>query len=139
MSDIENNPIIIDIGTVHCRAGFATDEIPSVVFPTVVGTQSNTTGYDEIGPFYPAYVIGEEVLCLKSLLDDSFSVNYPMNLNTINEFMDMATSMNVKIVACTTSMGIMGIKQEELIDNIDIGGVATYLGAATESNVNLFI
>ena len=31
------------------------------------------------------------------------------------------------------------IKKEELIEGIEIGGVATYLGAAEESNVNLFI
>ena len=57
----------------------------------------------------------------------------------LNEFLDMAVSMNVKIVACTTSMGIMGIKSEELIDNIDIGGVTTYLGEASDSAINLFI
>ena len=34
---------------------------------------------------------------------------------------------------------IMGILREELIDNIEIGGVATYLGKARESAINLFI
>ena len=56
-----------------------------------------------------------------------------------DEFMDMAVSMDVKLVACTTSMGIMGITREELIEGIEVGGVATYLGDATESSVNLFI
>jgi peroxiredoxin family protein len=36
-------------------------------------------------------------------------------------------------------MDVMGIKAEELIDGIEIGGVATYLGSADEANVNLFI
>jgi len=36
-------------------------------------------------------------------------------------------------------MDLMGIKEEELIDGIDLGGVATYLGEAQDSNVNLFI
>ena len=57
----------------------------------------------------------------------------------LNELMDMAVSLDVKIVACTTSMEMMGIKREELIDNIEVGGVATYLNNALGSSVNLFI
>jgi peroxiredoxin family protein len=37
------------------------------------------------------------------------------------------------------SMDIMGIKKEELIDGVEIAGVATYLGDTTTSNHNLFI
>jgi peroxiredoxin family protein len=37
------------------------------------------------------------------------------------------------------SMDVMGIKREELIDGIEVGGVAAYLGEAEKSNVNLFI
>ncbi len=57
----------------------------------------------------------------------------------LEDLINMALSLDVKIVACTTSMEMMGIKQEELIENIEIGGVATYLGSARESGVNLFI
>jgi peroxiredoxin family protein len=57
----------------------------------------------------------------------------------LNDLMDMAKKLDVNIVACTTSMEIMGIKREELIDDIDIGGVATYLGNAKDSSVSLFI
>jgi len=57
----------------------------------------------------------------------------------LNELMNMAVSLDVKIVACTTSMEMMGIKREELIDNIEIGGVTTYLGNARESAISLFI
>jgi len=45
----------------------------------------------------------------------------------------------VKLVACSMSMDIMGIEKEELIDGIEIGGVATYLGYAEEAGLNLFI
>ncbi|MCE5250136.1 DsrE/DsrF/DrsH-like family protein [bacterium] len=55
------------------------------------------------------------------------------------ELMDMAVSLGVKFIACSTSMGMMGIAREELIDSIEIGGVATYLGEARDSAVNLFI
>ena len=37
------------------------------------------------------------------------------------------------------SMDVMGIKQEELIDGVKIGGVGYYLGEAEDANVNLFI
>jgi peroxiredoxin family protein len=55
------------------------------------------------------------------------------------EFLTMALSLGVKIVACTTSMEMMGIKKDDLIDGLDIGGVATYLGSARDSGINLFI
>lgn len=37
------------------------------------------------------------------------------------------------------SMDVMGVKKEELLDNVTIGGVATYMDRAEEANVNLFI
>jgi rhodanese-related sulfurtransferase len=48
-------------------------------------------------------------------------------------------AQGVKIVACTMSMDVMGIKEEELIEGVELGGVGAYLGDAEESNVNLFI
>ena len=57
----------------------------------------------------------------------------------LEEYMTMARSLGVKLVACTTSMGIMDIRQEELLDNLEYGGVATYLGEARDSGINLFI
>ncbi len=50
-----------------------------------------------------------------------------------------AMDMGVKIVACSMSMELMGIKKEEFIDDVEIGGVAAYLGAAEDSGLNLFI
>ncbi len=61
------------------------------------------------------------------------------NVNTLDELIQSALDSGIKFVACTMSMDIMGIKEEELIDGVDFGGVASYLGAADESNHNLFI
>lgn len=61
------------------------------------------------------------------------------NVYSLEELIEQAKSQGVKLVACSMSMDIMGIKQEELIDGIDIGGVAAYLAEAEECNVNLFI
>lgn len=61
------------------------------------------------------------------------------NVNTLNELVESAQAMGVKMLACTMSMDVMGLHKEELIDGIEYVGVATYLGEADEANVNLFI
>ncbi|MEI6516346.1 MAG: DsrE/DsrF/DrsH-like family protein, partial [bacterium] len=53
--------------------------------------------------------------------------------------MAAARAGGAKLVCCTMSMDVMGIKQDELIDGIELGGVAAFLGEADESNVTLFI
>jgi peroxiredoxin family protein len=52
----------------------------------------------------------------------------------------LAKRSGVKLIACTTTMQLMGISKEQLIEEVDsLAGVATYLSAASEANVNLFI
>ena len=59
---------------------------------------------------------------------------------TVDDLISMAKSMGVKFVACTTSMGVMGVPREVLRPEVDtVAGVTTYLGDASEGNVNLFI
>lgn len=61
------------------------------------------------------------------------------HVDDIETLMKNAMAAGVKLVACSMSMDIMGIKKEELIDGIEVGGVATYLGDAEEAGLNLFI
>ncbi|MBS3994511.1 MAG: DsrE/DsrF/DrsH-like family protein [Alkaliphilus sp.] len=61
------------------------------------------------------------------------------NVNTLPELIESAQMMGVKMIVCTMSMDVMGIKEAELIDGLEFAGVASYLGEAEESNVNLFI
>lgn len=61
------------------------------------------------------------------------------NIDTLEDLVKKAIANGVKIIACTMSMDVMGIKEEELIDGVELGGVGAYLGDAEESNVNLFI
>lgn len=67
------------------------------------------------------------------------SVMHTKNVNTLEELMASAMAGGVKFIACTMSMDLMGIKEEELIDGVDFGGVAAYLGAAEESTHDIFI
>ena len=61
------------------------------------------------------------------------------NISTLPELMQLAQELDIKIVACTMSMDVLGIGKDELIDGIEYGGVATYLGEAYDAKVNLFI
>ena len=75
---------------------------------------------------------GAGALMLRKMMKDKDVAN-------VEELFAMAREMNVRIVACTMSMDVMGVKEGELIDNLEFGGVATYLGDASDSKVTLFI
>jgi len=61
------------------------------------------------------------------------------NVNSLEELIKTAMDNGVNVVACAMSLDVMGLKAEELIDGVKIGGVGYYLGEAEDSNVNLFI
>lgn len=61
------------------------------------------------------------------------------NVDDIDTLIRNAIEMGVEVVACSMSMELMGIRKEEFIDGVEIGGVASYLGAADDANLNLFI
>ncbi|MDD3242458.1 MAG: FAD-dependent oxidoreductase [Eubacteriales bacterium] len=61
------------------------------------------------------------------------------NVDSLETLIQKAMEHGVRIVACTMSMDVMGIKEDELIEGVELGGVGAYLGDAEESNVNLFI
>ena len=57
----------------------------------------------------------------------------------LEDLIASAREQGVKMVACTMSMDVMGLRAEELIDGLEYAGVASYLADADESSVNLFI
>jgi len=61
------------------------------------------------------------------------------NVPALEEMMAMALKGGVRIVVCQMSMDLMGIRREELIDGIEVGGVASYLEASEQADNNLFI
>ncbi|TAJ08060.1 pyridine nucleotide-disulfide oxidoreductase [Marinilabiliaceae bacterium JC017] len=60
-------------------------------------------------------------------------------VDSIEIMMKNAIDNGIQMIACQMSMDVMGVKKEELIDGVEIGGVANYLEEAEQSNVNLFI
>jgi NADPH-dependent 2,4-dienoyl-CoA reductase/sulfur reductase-like enzyme/peroxiredoxin family protein/rhodanese-related sulfurtransferase/TusA-related sulfurtransferase len=61
------------------------------------------------------------------------------NVASLPELIASAQASGVRLVACSMSMDLMGIKREELIDGVDEGGVALFLNSAEQSNMSLFI
>ncbi len=57
----------------------------------------------------------------------------------LDAMIDSARQAGVRFIACQMSMDLMGIAKEELIEGVEIGGVATYMESAGQSNVNLFL
>ena len=60
-------------------------------------------------------------------------------VDSLESLRQQAIDNGVEFIACQMSMDVMGIKREELLDNVTIGGVASYMERADNANVNLFI
>jgi len=75
---------------------------------------------------------GAGALMLRKMMKDK-------DVASVEELFAMAREMGVRMVACTMTMDVMGVREEELIDGMELGGVATYLGDASDSKVTLFI
>lgn len=61
------------------------------------------------------------------------------NVDDIDTMIKSAMNLGVKLVACTMSMELMGIKEEELIEGVELGGVATYVSRNENAGITLFI
>ncbi|MCX5801457.1 MAG: DsrE/DsrF/DrsH-like family protein [Candidatus Eisenbacteria bacterium] len=58
----------------------------------------------------------------------------------VQEMISLAEQSGVKLIACTTTMELMGISKDQLVEQVDrVAGVATYLSEASESGINLFV
>ncbi len=61
------------------------------------------------------------------------------NISNLNELIQTAQKSGIKFIACNMSMDVMGIKEEELIEGVEIAGVAKYIAESNGANSNLFI
>jgi len=67
------------------------------------------------------------------------SIMKQKNVNQLDVMMKSAQDLGIKFIACTMSMDLMGIKKEELLDNIEYGGVGTYISSNENVGTTLFI
>ena len=61
------------------------------------------------------------------------------SVDSLESLRQQAIDNGVEFIACQMSMDVMGVKREELLDEVTVGGVATYMDRAEQANVNLFI
>ena len=55
------------------------------------------------------------------------------------EFIEMSQELGVTFFACATTMGVMGVDEEDLIEGCDIAGAAAFLDFAAGADVQLYI
>ena len=58
---------------------------------------------------------------------------------TIGQLLELAQESGVKFIGCQMTMDVMGVKREDIIDGVEFGGAATWMDAAADSQINLFI
>jgi peroxiredoxin family protein len=61
------------------------------------------------------------------------------NMPDLGEFMEMARGLDVRLFACATTMGVMGVEESDLIEGCDIAGAAAFLDFAADADVQMFI
>lgn len=61
------------------------------------------------------------------------------NITGLTELIAVAQEQEITMVACSTSMEVLGLSKEDLIDGVEIAGVASYFEYADDANVNLLI
>jgi peroxiredoxin family protein len=96
------------------------------MFAVMTPSSSESLGTSKMNYF------GMGAVMLRKMMKDK-------QIATLEELMAMARDLNVKMIACTMSMDAMGVSQEELVDGLTYGGVATYMADAVRSRVTLFI
>lgn len=58
---------------------------------------------------------------------------------TVRELLDEATDSGVQLIGCTTTMGVMGVSQSDLIPQASLAGAAAFLDFASEANATIFV
>lgn len=61
------------------------------------------------------------------------------NVPTIPELLDACLEGGVKLIGCQMTMDVMGVKREDLIDGVEVGGAAMFLEHASRANLTLFV
>ncbi|RPF52161.1 DsrE/DsrF/DrsH-like family protein [Aquisalibacillus elongatus] len=59
------------------------------------------------------------------------------NVPPVEELLDMAKDMNVKMIGCQMTMDVMSLEQDQFVEGIEVGGAATFLSYAEDADVTL--
>ncbi len=58
---------------------------------------------------------------------------------TIDEMIALCRDSGVELIACSTTMGVMGVDQSDILEGLSCGGAAAFLDFAAEADVQLFV
>lgn len=61
------------------------------------------------------------------------------NVESLPGLVACAREQGVRLVACQMAMDVMGIRADELIEGVELGGAVAFLGDAIESKFTLFV
>ena len=79
------------------------------------------------------HMLGLGTWMMKRLMKD-------IHMPSVDEMIVMAHEMGVKMIACTTSCGVMGLPEEAFRSEVDsLAGATYFLNEARQSKVSLFI
>ena len=107
-------------------AGRPKHGIKEKMFALMTPSSSESLGVSQMNYF------GMGSKMLRSMMKDK-------DIASLEELIDIARDLDVKMIACTMSMDAMGIEKEELVSGLEYGGVAAYMADAARSRVTLFI
>jgi peroxiredoxin family protein len=96
------------------------------MFAVMTPSSSESLGVSKMNYF------GMGAQMLRSMMKDK-------EISSLEELIEMARDLDVRMLACTMSMDAMGIEKEELVSGLEYGGVAAYMADAASSRVTLFI
>lgn len=101
---------------------------------TFWGLQRLQKGGLEKGPLSKMHMLGIGKLMIKQRMNKA-------NVSSLERLMQDFKELGGKIIACDMTMEIMGIKKEDLREDLitEYGAVGTYIQEARESTINLFI
>ncbi|MBI5179644.1 MAG: DsrE/DsrF/DrsH-like family protein [Nitrospinae bacterium] len=69
-------------------------------------------------------------LMMKSWMDKAGVASY-------QKLLEMCIKSGVRMIGCQMTMDVMGVKKEDFVDGIEIGGAATFLDYAADSDISL--
>ncbi len=61
------------------------------------------------------------------------------NVDMLEKMIEDAQKSGIKFIACNMSMELMGIQEKELIDDVELAGVAAFLNSADKASINMFM
>lgn len=61
------------------------------------------------------------------------------NMPTLQQLIDICVQSGVQLIPCSTTMGVMRVKQEDLIEGLECSGAAAFLDFAADADVTIFV